>query len=308
MSFASSTHERWLTVDGYRYICRVVEQPSPVTEPVVLLGGSESDRFSWRRHERWLAQHATMITVDLPGYGEADLLPARYDIGFLAAVLDHMLEALRVPRANLFGACYGGAIALRCAQCHPDRVKRLLLAGMTPEIPVAFKARMRPWLQMRIDGHVEQLASEMTAFFMAPPQPGRVVRRGEALSRVLRRQLLHQTPETVAKLVEHTQRLTSHAWTRPELTVTTPALVFTGEHDTLTPPESGRALAGQLGSPFVTVKESDHLAPLERDQEVTDLMLRFFTGRPLDGLTYLNEVESPSPVDAGRADKTLAAS
>ncbi|MBC3843230.1 hypothetical protein GXW82_32570 [Streptacidiphilus sp. 4-A2] len=52
---------------------------------------------------------------DLPGYGAADFLPADRGIGFLAATVRHMLAELEMPRVNLIGSCFGGAIALRFA-------------------------------------------------------------------------------------------------------------------------------------------------------------------------------------------------
>lgn len=83
---------------------------------MLLLGGSSQDRYSWQSHEKWLAPLCTLITVDLPGYGSSDFLPASYDIDFLGDAVQHMLTEVGVPSVNLFGGCFGEVVGLRFAQ------------------------------------------------------------------------------------------------------------------------------------------------------------------------------------------------
>lgn len=62
-----------------------------------------------------------------------------------------------------------------------------------------------------------------------------------------------------------------------------PALVFAGEHDTVTSPERQRAFAATIeGSRFLMIGECDHWVVLERPDDVADLVARFFTDRPLE--------------------------
>lgn len=57
-----------------------------------------------------------------------------------------------------------------------------------------------------------------------------------------------------------------------------PALVFAGEHDTVTSPALQREFAATIeGSRFLTLPESDHWVVLERAVEVAELVARFFT-------------------------------
>jgi pimeloyl-ACP methyl ester carboxylesterase len=79
-----------------------------------------------------------------------------------------------------------------------------------------------------------------------------------------------------------------------------PTLVFTGEFDALTPPEACREFAATFTqSTFATIRQADHMAHLERIDEVADLVRRFITDQPLDGLPYLASLEhfpEPRPV------------
>jgi pimeloyl-ACP methyl ester carboxylesterase len=292
--------ERTFHFDGFTYHCRIVQHSAPATAPMLLLGGSSQHRHAWLRHEKWLASQCSLITVDLPGYGTADFLPAHYGIDFLAATVRHLLTELDVPRVNLVGACFGGAIALRFAQHYPEHLARLVLAGMTTTIPAYYSDAVPRWTSLLERGERTQTGIELVEKFVSPPAVG-VVRKREVVSRLLYQQFMAQSEDEVKQTVEHNVRLLRHEWYRPEPVAAVPSLVFTGEYDTLCTPAMGREVAGVLpAAAFTTVQESDHLVSLERMAEFCDLLVRFCTGRPLAGLAYCNPVEFLGSASAPR--------
>lgn len=283
--------ERDLSFDGFRFTCRVVRQGMARTEPLLVLGGSSQDRHSWVRHEKWLAPLGQVITVDLPGYGTADFLPAKYGVDFLAAAVRHLVDELGLPGVNLVAACYGGAIGLRFTQHYPALVKRLLLVGMTTRIPVGYAEAMERWSVMIERGETEPIARELADRFMSPPGTGHV-RKHAAVARLVYQQIIGQSPEQLRKSAEHNTRLMRHEWYRPEPSPAIPSLVVTGEYDTLTTPEMGREVAAVLPAAwFTTIKETDHLAPVERIADFADLVGRFCTDLSLTDLPYANTAE-----------------
>ncbi|MET8171876.1 alpha/beta fold hydrolase [Streptomyces clavifer] len=307
--------ERTLTFEGFAYHCRIVHQDHPQTEPLILLGGSSQNRYAWLRHEKWLAEYCTTVTVDLPGYGTADFLPVGHGIDFLAANVRHMLGELAMPRVNLVGSCFGGAIALRFAQQHPAHVARLGLVGMTRVIPDDYADSVPRWTRMLEQGDRAGIAGELVERFMSPAGTG-AVRKHAVVSRLLLRQFLAQSEDELRMSVEHNARLMSHDWYRDEPVPAVPSLVFTGEHDTLCTPAMGRAVAASLpAASFTTIKEADHLAPVERMEEFSDLIIRFCTQQPLVGLPYCNQVETlgtavrrpavPAPTGGSQAASVL---
>ncbi|MFJ5104328.1 alpha/beta fold hydrolase [Streptomyces sp. NPDC088554] len=288
---ADRVEERDLAFGGFRYTCRIVHGDDERTEPVLVLGGSSQDRNSWVRHEKWLAPTGRMITVDLPGYGTADFLPAYYGIDFLAAAVRHLLDELGVPRVNLVAVCFGGAIGLRFAQHYPGMVSRLMLVGMATRIPADYRAAMERWAVMIDRGETSGIARELADYFMSPPGTGRV-RKHAVVARLVYQQIAGQTSEQLGKSAEHNTRLMRHEWYRPEPVPAVPSLVVTGEYDTLTTPAMGRKVAAVLPEArFLTIEETDHLAPVERIAEFADLMARFFSDRPLDELPYISGTE-----------------
>ncbi|KUJ64704.1 alpha/beta hydrolase [Streptomyces albus subsp. albus] len=279
--------------EGFTYHCRVVRCDAPRTEPMVLLGGSSQNRHAWLRHEKWLAPHGTVITVDLPGYGAADFLPARYGMDFLAATVRQLLLELGLRTVNLIGVCFGGAIALRFAQHYPGQLARLGFVGMTKAIPEDYAAAVPRWTGMLERGDRSGIATELVERFMSPPGTG-PVRKHQVVSRLLYGQFMGQSEEDLRKSVEHNARLMSQEWYRAEPMPALPSLVFTGEYDTLCTPAMGREVAALMpGGRFTTVKEADHLVPVERMAEFSDLVSRFCTDQPLTGLPYCNPVETP---------------
>lgn len=288
----SRVEERELSFAGFGYTCRVVRQEHPVTAPVLLLGGSAQDRNSWVRHEQWLTPLCTVVTVDLPGYGTADFLPARYGLDFLAAAVRQLLGELGMPEVNLVGACFGAAVGLRVTQHYPGLVRRLLLAGMTLVEPQDhYGDRVPRWSRMLDEGRVEELARELAAWFVAPPGSA-PVRKQAAMARFLYQQFVAQSPRQLAMWLEHNVRLVNHEWYRPEPLPELPVLVLTGEHDILTTPRMGREVAARLpGARFTTLREADHLLHLERMAEFTEVLARFCTDRPVDGLPWCTPVE-----------------
>ncbi|MFI0943265.1 alpha/beta fold hydrolase [Streptomyces sp. NPDC021020] len=280
-----------MVFEGFAYHCRIVRQGGSSTDPLVLLGGSSQNRYAWLRHERLLAESSTIITVDLPGYGDADPLPASYGLDFLSACVHHLMQELSVQQANVIGSCFGGAIALRHVQQYPDRVTKLGLVGMTLVIPEDYSAAVPRWEDMLARGDRAGIATELVERFMSPPGTG-LVHKHQAVSRLLYGQFMAQSDDDIGKSVEHNSRLMRHDWYRDEPVPAVPILVCTGEYDTLCTPAMGRGVAAALpGAVFTTVKHADHLAPVERIPEFCDLITRFCTGRPLTGLSYLNDIE-----------------
>ncbi|MFJ8540610.1 alpha/beta fold hydrolase [Streptomyces sp. NPDC093586] len=284
--------ERNLVFEGFGYTCRVVHQGAPRTEPLVLLGGSSQNRYSWQGHEKWLSPLCTLITVDLPGYGTSDFLPAEYDIDFLAAAIEHMLVTLDMPRVNLFGGCFGEVVGLRFAQLHPGFVRRIVFCGAAKRLPEIYTDAV-PRLSRALErGEIDEAADGLVRLFMSNPEAGRVHKHA-AVARLLQRQFINQTPDEIKKAVEHNTRLMTHGCYRSLPVPDVPSLVFTGEYDTLCTPQMGRELAATMPTAwFTTVKEADHLVTVERREESSELIGRFITDRSVDGLPYCNAVES----------------
>lgn len=102
--------------------------------PVLLcIHGGAPGAFGWGnfgRNMEALSQHFRVLVLDLPGYGLSDKpdLETGRNAMYTRAVVD-MLDALGIEAAHVLGMATGGAVAIRLAVDHPDRVRDLVLVS-----------------------------------------------------------------------------------------------------------------------------------------------------------------------------------
>lgn len=73
-----------------------------------------------------LAQHFTVLALDLPGHGYSEIPDAKYDAGFFADAVEGFLDALDLHDVTLAGVSIGGAIPLIIAARNNPRVARVV--------------------------------------------------------------------------------------------------------------------------------------------------------------------------------------
>ncbi|ONK15493.1 alpha/beta hydrolase [Streptomyces sp. MP131-18] len=284
MSGHDTGEVREFAYEGFRYSCRVVAAHRPRLDPVLILGGAFQDKDSWRQHQPYFGAMADLVTVDLPGWGDADDLPARYGYDFLAAALEHLLTGLGRPRVNLVGASYGSLVAYCLAQRCPDRIARMVLSGAFDGVPAHTKATHERTVELLAAGRTVEFTEVMLSLLAPRTRAGAADGRNEALTQLLRAQFAGMTPEAAVRYAENSARVLAHPRLRSgghEV----PTLVLAGELDLCTPPETGRRVAAMIpGAAFVTVPDAGHLMWLERPRQFVGLLDDFFSGRSVGEL------------------------
>jgi pimeloyl-ACP methyl ester carboxylesterase len=102
-------------------------------DPVVLIHGSGpgvTSYANWRLVLPALAENFRVVAPDMVGFGFSER-PANIEYGVQtwADQVVGLMDTLELPTAHLVGNSFGGAIALRIATQHPDRVGKLVLMG-----------------------------------------------------------------------------------------------------------------------------------------------------------------------------------
>ncbi|CAN5865433.1 alpha/beta fold hydrolase [soil metagenome] len=119
---------------------------------VLLLHGFGSSLQTWDAWARALARDHRVIALDLPGSGLSPPDPSGdYRDTRTVALLNALLDTLKVQRTSLVGNSIGGRMAWRFAAAHPDRVDKLVLVspdgfaspgfeyGKAPEVPAVMR-------------------------------------------------------------------------------------------------------------------------------------------------------------------------
>lgn len=99
--------------------------------PLLMLHGSGPGVTAWMNfggNVGAFAEHFRCIVPDLPGYGGSTGIAGDPFEGTIKAVL-HLMDELKIARANLIGNSFGGLISARLAAGYPDRVRRLVTIG-----------------------------------------------------------------------------------------------------------------------------------------------------------------------------------
>jgi pimeloyl-[acyl-carrier protein] methyl ester esterase len=232
---------------------------------IVLLHGWALHGGMWGPWLDELAQHARLHLVDLPGHGHTAWSE---DIRGLTGLARAVRPA--VPQgAVLLGWSLGGMIALELARREPTLATALVLVATTPKF-----AASDDWEYGMAAAVLDEFASSLAADHRRTVQNFLALQtRGDrnALDtlRRLRRSLdAHGEPDQRAlKAGLEVLRTADLRDALPRIAV--PALVIAGDHDRLTPPQAGRALAGALpNARFLRIAHSGHAPFLSHATEI----------------------------------------
>jgi pimeloyl-ACP methyl ester carboxylesterase len=110
-------------------------------EPVVLVHGSGpgvTAYANWRLVIPALAEEFHVIAPDMVGFGFSERPgDVEYGVQTWADQVVGLMDSLGIQQASMVGNSFGGAIALRIAAQHPERVKRMVLMGsMGVDFPI----------------------------------------------------------------------------------------------------------------------------------------------------------------------------
>lgn len=99
--------------------------------PTMFIHGFMSSNLQWKPNRQQLGQHLRMLLVEQPGHGRSagpdD--PAAYRATTIVGQLDRVRQRFGIERVWLVGQSLGGAIAIRYALAHPDRVAGLIFTN-----------------------------------------------------------------------------------------------------------------------------------------------------------------------------------
>lgn len=101
--------------------------------PLLMIHGSGpgvSGWVNWRMVMNDLARDRRVIIPDMVGFGFTERRPGQnYDVDTWVEQALGLLDALDLPQVDIVGNSFGGALALKLATRHPQRLRRIVLMG-----------------------------------------------------------------------------------------------------------------------------------------------------------------------------------
>ena len=231
------------------------------------------DRTQWAWHVPALAERFRVVTWDLRGHGESTAEGAPVGLDGLADDLLAVCDAVGAERALLAGASMGGEITLALAARAPGRVAGMVCAGVAAgAFPEAVRARYRALAARALAEGPAAVTAELAAIFFPPgflaARPAEARRFQERL-----------TSGAATPLAAMAQAVLAADPVLPTLgRVDAPALVLVGEHDPITPPLLGRAVAAAMPRGTCEVLPGLHHLCLVQDAAGTARRIGEFLG------------------------------
>jgi pimeloyl-ACP methyl ester carboxylesterase len=125
----SGAAERTVDAGGLpvRYFESLPEAPHPGQETFVLVHGFGDSAETWSLVLPGLKNEGRVLAPDLAGFGRTPIPQEGMRFSVLTDYLGRFLDAVGVRKAVLAGNSLGGAVVIRYAATHPDRVSHLFL-------------------------------------------------------------------------------------------------------------------------------------------------------------------------------------
>ncbi len=280
-----------LSLNGFNYYCRFIENTESQYDPMVLLSGAFQNMDSWKNFTKVLSKNFSVVLIDLPGSGSADFLPYGYGGDFLVEAINNMFMHLGIEKANIIAASYGTPTAFNFAAKYPEKVAHLVMGGVMKEMPKERKIDVERIYQLAKQGNKKAFARETTKLLLNCEE-SKNVNKSSLVKRVMECSLARISKSEIKKMVENTRRILHHGTLNLRNAANVPTLVYTGEYDHFTKPEYCREVAGYFNNAiYTTIKRADHLFHIEQTQTVIEMGIRFVKGESMESLTLLNRID-----------------
>lgn len=253
------TADRWITLNGLRF--HYLEWGLPQAPPLVLLHGLTGHARTWDHFAEAMADRFRVLALDQRGHGDSDRAPdGDYRVASMVRDLVAFADAVCPGRFSLIGLSMGGRVSIAYAGSHPDRVERLVLVDIGPEIALEGLTRIRTF----VSKVPEELESEAQAYQLlraAAPrysEPLLRYRVKHSFNRLPNGKLTWKYDKALRDQTREGTRDIPNLW--PDLArITCPTLIVRGtESDVLSPEIAKRMLETLRDGRLVEVPEAGH--------------------------------------------------
>jgi esterase len=279
MTITSARHlarAAFVDLDGWR--AHVVRWGPRSERRVLLLHGFFGHAQSWSHLASELAGRGLeVMALDQRGHGRS----ARVDrFGSRPMVEDvgALLDALEWPSASIVGQSMGGVNAFLFASAHAERVDRLVVVDIGPEVAPEGASRIR-----RSTGRINQVfASQADAFAAAQllyPRAAPELLAARVRHNVVADGSVGWRWRTDARLLDGTAARDDHSteekWAAWRSVSCDTLLVHGSVSDVLTPSIIDRMLDARPGTHVVHVDGATHAVPLDRPTALADAVTTY---------------------------------
>ncbi len=246
---------------------------------IVLLHGFLSSTFSFRRLIPFLSKSFNVLSIDLPPFGRSGKnVTFAYSYQNLASSVIHLISNLGLGKIIVLGHSMGGQIALNISKQKAELVEHIILLCSSgylqrSKLPLVISSYI-PFFHLYVKYHLarsgviknlqnvvynhQMIDDGMIKGYLQP-----FIENNE-IFRALTKMIRDREGDLSSEVLQ---------------TIETPSLLIWGEHDKVVPLRVGERLQKDLKkSDLIVLKETGHLVPEERPEEVYNHILKFVGG------------------------------
>lgn len=241
--------------------------------PLVFIHAFPLSKIMWQPQVDALKDTYRVITIDLGGHGESDIVLWNDTLDHYAKGVIHLLDHLGIAQAVFVGFSMGGYVLFSIYRHYANRVRAMVLADTRAQADSEEgKAGRRSMAEVAFSDGPPAIAELMLPKLLAPST---IEHHSELVEQVRQMILQTSTAGIVVDLVAMAARQDS---TDLLSQITCPTLVIVGEDDVATPVTESRYMADRIaGSTQVTIPGAGHLSNLEQPAVFNEALQSFLT-------------------------------
>ena len=239
--------------------------------PLVFIHAFPLSKAMWQPQVDALQHAYRVITIDIGGHGESDIVLWNDSLNDYAKNVICLLDHLGIAQAVFVGLSMGGYTLFSLYRHYANRVHAIVLADTKAQADSEEgKAGRQSMAEVAFKDGASAIAGIMLPKLLAPAT---IKQRPKIVEHV--RQMILQTP--TAGIVVDLAAMAA----RPDSTdllsaITCPTLVIVGEEDQATPVQESQFIAQRIsGATLVTIPQAGHLSNFEQPEAFNQAILSF---------------------------------
>lgn len=228
--------------------------------PLVFIHAFPLSKTMWQPQVEALEKAYRVITIDLGGHGESDIVPWNDSLDGYAKNIIRLLDYLEIAQAVFVGLSMGGYTIFSIYRHYGNRVKAMVLADTRAQADTEEeKAGRQSMAEVAFKDGGSAIADIMIPKLLAPS----TIEQCPEMAEQVRQMILHTS--TAGIVVDLVAMATRHDSTDLLPTITCPTLVIVGEDDQATPVAESEYMAQRIPeATFVTIPHAGHLSNFEQ--------------------------------------------
>jgi pimeloyl-ACP methyl ester carboxylesterase len=269
---------RYVDIDGVRGPVLIGGNGTP-GEAVVFVHGNPDAGCDWEPLMTRVAQFASVVAPDMPGFGGADNRPDQdYTVTGYAAYLGGVIDQLGIQRVHLVAHDFGGPFALTWVAANVERIASITLINTGVLLEYRWHRLARVW-RLPIIGELAMKAStpKVTRWLLRHDNPGLPEHWVDQIAGHL---MPRETKRAVLRLYRSTDRKDIEALAAPLRRRDPDTLVVWGARDVyIRVPQAERQRSVFPRARIEILPGVGHWAWLEQPDRVAELVVPFLHSR-----------------------------